>query len=578
MGFTAPIYESPRAKEKPPYQQFPGGSAQTLRSEMTRLRNSPSMQAMSIDSAGSEREKQSGWLDWIERVGNRLPHPMSLFIIGAVAVLVLSQIADWGNWSAEKTVLQEDPGGTTAKVVVEVTARGLLMGDGAFWTIDSLVKNFTGFAPLGVVLVGMLGIGVAERSGAIGALLKVGMLITPARLLTPAMIFIGILSSMGLDAGYVVLPPIAAALYKSVGRSPLVGLAAAFVGVSAGFSANLFITGLDPMLAELSSEGAQILDSGRSVAATANLWFMITSTIVLTLVGWGVTAWIVEPRYSSSVLTGGSSTLTEEDLRARTITPEERRGLKAAGVVLSLFLIVLLSLILPEGAPLSGKALAPYNDFDRWVKAIVPLLLFCFLLPGIAYGIAARNIRNDHDVAKMMGKTMADMGPYIVLAFFAAQFVAFFKESNLGEMMALSGGKLLATASLPSWLLIVGFIVLVMFANLFIGSASAKYGFLGPVFVPMFMQGASISPELTQAAYRVGDSCSNIITPLNPYMVIILVFMQKYMPKGGIGTLIALMLPYALVFAVVWTALLVLWMMTGIDLGPQGPLEYNANL
>ena len=322
MGFTAPIYESPRAKEKPPYQQFPGGSAQTLRSEMTRLRNSPSMQAMSIDSAGSEREKQSGWLDWIERVGNRLPHPMSLFIIGAVAVLVLSQIADWGNWSAEKTVLQEDPGGTTAKVVVEVTARGLLMGDGAFWTIDSLVKNFTGFAPLGVVLVGMLGIGVAERSGAIGALLKVGMLITPARLLTPAMIFIGILSSMGLDAGYVVLPPIAAALYKSVGRSPLVGLAAAFVGVSAGFSANLFITGLDPMLAELSSEGAQILDSGRNVAATANLWFMITSTIVLTLVGWGVTAWIVEPRYSSSVLTGGSSTLTEEDLRARTITPD----------------------------------------------------------------------------------------------------------------------------------------------------------------------------------------------------------------------------------------------------------------
>ena len=176
-----------------------------------------------------------------------------------------------------------------------------------------------------------------------------------------------------------------------------------------------------------------------------------------------------------------------------------------------------------------------------------------------------------------MGKTMADMGPYIVLAFFAAQFVAFFKESNLGEMMALSGGKLLAAASLPSWLLIVGFIVLVMFANLFIGSASAKYGFFGPVFVPMFMQGANISPELTQAAYRVGDSCSNIITPLNPYMVIILVFMQKYMPKGGIGTLIALMLPYALVFAVVWTTLLVLWMMTGVDLGPQGPLEYKVN-
>ena len=215
---------------------------------MTRKPYSPSMPGMSTDSAIPSAEKRSGWLDWIERVGNRLPHPMSMFIIGAIAVLVLSQIADFGNWSAEKTVLQEHPGGTTTKEVVEVTAKGLLVGDGAFWTIDNLVKNFTGFAPLGVVLVGMLGIGVAERSGAIGALLKVGMLITPARLLTPAMIFIGILSSMGLDAGYVVLPPIAAALYKSVGRSPLVGLAAAFVGVSAGFSANLFITGLDPML------------------------------------------------------------------------------------------------------------------------------------------------------------------------------------------------------------------------------------------------------------------------------------------------------------------------------------------
>ena len=545
---------------------------------MTRKPYSPSMPGMSTDSAIPSAEKRSGWLDWIERVGNRLPHPMSMFIIGAIAVLVLSQIADFGNWSAEKTVLQEHPGGTTTKEVVEVTAKGLLVGDGAFWTIDNLVKNFTGFAPLGVVLVGMLGIGVAERSGAIGALLKVGMLITPARLLTPAMIFIGILSSMGLDAGYVVLPPIAAALYKSVGRSPLVGLAAAFVGVSAGFSANLFITGLDPMLAELSSEGAQILDSGRSVPATANWWFMIVSTILLTLVGWGVTAWIVEPRYAnSSAEMGGPSALTEEDLQARSITPEEKRGLKAAGVVLGIFLVLLFRLVLPEGAPLSGKAHAPYDDFDRWVKAIVPLLFFCFLLPGVAYGIAAGRIRNDHDVAKMMGKTMADMGPYIVLAFFAAQFVAFFKESNLGEMMALSGGKLLAAASLPSWLLIVGFIVLVMFANLFIGSASAKYGFFGPVFVPMFMQGANISPELTQAAYRVGDSCSNIITPLNPYMVIILVFMQKYMPKGGIGTLIALMLPYALVFAVVWIALLVLWMITGIDLGPQGPLEYKVN-
>ncbi|MFP6897825.1 MAG: AbgT family transporter [Roseibacillus sp.] len=251
---------------------------------------------MSVDPVAAETPKKSGWLDRIERLGNRLPHPMTLFIAGAILVLVLSQIADSANWSVDKTVMAPNAEGVEVKTVVPVTAKGLLAGDGAYWALDYLVKNFTGFAPLGVVLVGMLGIGVAERSGAIGAMLKVGMLITPQALLTPAMIFLGVMSSMALDAGYVVLPPIAAALYKSVGRSPLVGIAAVFVGVSAGFSANLSITGLDPLLAGFTSEGAQILNPDYEVAATANWWFMILSTVVLTFVGWAVTSWFVEPR------------------------------------------------------------------------------------------------------------------------------------------------------------------------------------------------------------------------------------------------------------------------------------------
>jgi len=504
---------------------------------------------------------------------------MTLFVIGALLVLALSQIAASSGWSADKKVMQPNAEGVEVETVIQVKANGLLAGDGAYWAIDNLVKNFTGFAPLGVVLVGMLGIGVAERAGAIGALLKVGMMITPQSLLTPAMIFLGIMSSMALDAGYVVLPPIAAALYKSVGRSPLVGIATVFVGVSAGFSANLFITGLDPLLAGFTAEGARILDDSYQVAATCNWWFMIGSTLVLTFVGWAVTAWMVEPRYARNLPEmGGPSPVTAEDLAAQKITAEERSGLIVAGVVFAVFLALILAMVNPGGIlpyepPLSGKA----GPFPRWVHAIVPLLFFCFLLPGIAYGIASRTIKSDHDVAKMMGKTMADMGPYIVLAFFAAQFVAFFKESNLGEMLALAGGSALAAAELPPWLLVVAFILLVMVANLFIGSASAKYAFFAPVFVPMFMAGGKISPELTQAAYRVGDSCSNIITPLNPYVVIILVFMQKYMPKGGIGTLVALMLPYALVFGVIWTALLLLWMASGAELGPNGPLWYGVS-
>ena len=523
----------------------------------------------------SEKPRGSAWLDWVERAGNRLPHPMTLFLIGAVAVLVISQVAASLGWSVERTVTETvmvDGAEQSVETTVEVTARGLLSGDDAYWAIDNIVLNFTEFAPLGVVLVGMLGIGVAERAGAIGALLKVCMLITPQMLLTPAMIFLGVLSSMALDAGYVVLPPIAAALYKSVGRSPLAGLAAVFVGVSAGFSANLLVTGLDPLLAGFTTEGAQILDKNYEVAATCNWWFMIVSTFTLTLTGWAVTAWFVEPRYSRAAPEdGGPVAVTEEDLAARKLMKEEVRGLCAGGITLFVVLLIIALLVLPVAGPLHGDD----GPFPRWVKAIVPLLFFLFLLPGLAYGIAAGSISKDKDVADMMGKTMSDMGPYIVLAFFAAQFVAFFKQSNLGEMMALAGGGWLAQMDMPPWLLLSAFILLVMVANMFIGSASAKYAFFAPVFVPMFMAGGGLSPELTQAAYRVGDSCSNIITPLNPYVVIILVFMQKYVPKGGIGTLVALMLPYAVVFAVVWTLLLLGWMATGMDLGPQGPLWYS---
>ena len=521
----------------------------------------------------------SGWLDIVERLGNRLPHPMTLFVIGALVVLGLSQLAASSGWMVEKKVMEEGPDGSLQATTVVVKAKGLLSGDDAYWTIENIVNNFTAFAPLGVVLVGMLGIGIAERAGAINAFLKVCMLITPRTLLTPAMVLIGILSSVALDAGYVVMPPIAAALYRSVGRSPLAGLAAVFAGVAAGFSANLVITGLDPLLAKFTQEGAQILDGGYEVAPTCNLWFMMVSTTLLTLVGWAVTAWLVEPRYANKPADqGGPSPLTADDLAAQAITPAEKRGLLAGGITALFFGLVLWLMISPPVAlgytgPLEGED--PKSSFPRWVEAIVPLLFFAFLVPGLVYGVAAGSIRSDKDVASMMGKTMADMAPYIVLAFFAAQFVAFFRQSNLGEMLALSGGRVLAEANMPAWLLMVAFILLVIAANLFIGSASAKYAFFAPVFVPMFMAGGNISPELTQAAYRVGDSCSNIITPLNPYMVIILVFMQKLMPKGGIGTLVALMLPYAIVFTVIWTGLLLAWMATGAELGPEGPLQYT---
>jgi aminobenzoyl-glutamate transport protein len=514
-----------------------------------------------------------GWLDRIERIGNALPDPTTLFLLGTVLVVVLSQLAAELDWTVEKSVAGPsletgEPGGAVTRVPVR--AVGLLSADGIYWLLRSMVANFVNFPPLGVVLVGMLGIGLAEKTGFVGALLKGVLLAVPARLLTPTIFFVGVMSSMGLDAGYVVLPPVAAALYSAVGRSPLVGLAAVFAGVSAGFSANLFLTSLDPLLAGLSTESAHLIDSDYAVAATANLYFMIASTGLLTLVGWAVTAWWVEPRFDTKPPEqGGPVPVSAEELAAQELTPPERRGLRLAGAAALLTVSVFVAATWIPGAPLSGMD----GRFPRWVSVIVPLIFLAFLVPGLVYGFATGALRSDKDVARLLGETMAGMGPYIVLAFFAAQFIACFAHSQLGEMLALAGGELLARARLPDPALMVGFIGVVMIANLFIGSMSAKYAFFAPVFVPMFML-VGISPELTQAAYRVGDSVTNVITPLNPYVVILLVFMQRYVPQAGVGTLVALMLPYTLVFAAVWTLMLVGWMGVGLALGPAGPLGY----
>ncbi len=504
-------------------------------------------------------------LAWIERAGNRLPHPATLFLYCALSVMFLSQLAEFAGWQITKTVTGVDG----VKRQVDVAAVGLMDSDGLWWVLSNMVDSFMSFPPLGLVLVAMIGIGIAERSGLVAAVMHVAAARTPERFLTPMVFFLGIMSSLTLDAGYVVLPPLAAALYMATGRSPVVGIAVSFAAVAAGFSANLFITALDPLLAGFSQAGAQLLDEAYVVSATANWWFMIVSTVLLTFVGWWVTARFVEPRLS--IAAGGNaqskSTNTETDG-----AENMRRGLKVALVAVVIALALIVALIIVPGAPLHGTG----KRFDRWIEAIVPLILLLFAVPGLAYGFAARTLKSEKDVARLMSETMASLGPYIVLAFFAAQFIAFFKQSNLGEMLAIVGGQWLAQAEFAPWLLIAAFVIVVMTGNLFIGSASAKFAFFAPVFVPMFMQ-VGISPELTQAAYRIGDSVTNVITPLNPYMVIVLAFLQRYIPHAGIGTLAALMLPYVIVFAVVWISLLLLWMATGIPLGPAGPLWYPVN-
>jgi len=499
------------------------------------------------------------WLDRLERAGNRLPDPATLFLAGTLVVMGLSHLAVTLGWSVEKTVRQGEA--LTRELVTPVS---LLDSDGLWWAISGLVDNFVRFPPLGLVLVGLLGIGLAERSGLLPALLRRAIGAAPAPLLVPATVFVGILSSLALDAGYLVLPPLAAGLFLAAGRSPLTGIAAATAGVTAGFSANLVITGLDPLLAGLTTAGARVLDADYEVAITANWWFMIASTLVLTAAGAWVTRRLVEPRLKGIAI-------AEVETAKAPDRGLEDRGLRAAGVAFVLVMALVLALALIPGAPLHGTG----GRFPRWMEALVPLLLLIFLSLGLAYGIAARTIRSDHDAVAMMTETLRGMAPYLVLAFFAAQFIAFFSHSRLGEMLAVTGGDWLAGLGVAPAGLMIAFVALVMLANLLVGSASAKYALFAPVFVPMFMQ-AGISPELTQAAYRVGDSVTNGITPFNPYLIIILAFVRRYRPDAGLGTLLALMLPYTLVFALVWGLLLGVWVTAGWELGPGGGLTYPA--
>ncbi|MEM9559935.1 MAG: AbgT family transporter [Planctomycetota bacterium] len=480
----------------------------------------------------------------------------------------------WAVFQKRPVEVTDPDTGETA-LVLEPTggvmfAQSLITSNGWYWLLASMEANFLGFAPLGVVLLGMLGIGPMEKVGLIGALLKSALARVPNQLLTPAMVFLGIMSSVGSDAGYVVLPPLAAAAYAACGRSPLAGIAAVFAGVSAGFNANLLITSLEPLISNLSQDGAQNVDPARMVAATSSYYFMAVSTFVLTAVGWMTTAVFVEKRLTKkSPLDGGPDpALHDTSGDGALLKPEEKKGLLWAGVVFALGFAITVALVFIPNSPLAGDD----GPFPKWVAVIVPIMFVLTILPAMAYGVATGVITSTKDAAKTMIESMSAMAPIIVLAFFAGQFVAAFDESGLGRMLAFSGGEWLFERDLEPGLLIVAFILLTMVFNLFVGSMSAKYALFAPIFVPMFML-IGLRPEMTQVAYRIGDSTTNIITPLNAYLVIVLMYVQKYAPKAGIGTLIAMMLPYTFAFSIAWIIMILAWNASGLPLGPGDPVE-----
>ncbi|PMB04422.1 aminobenzoyl-glutamate transporter [Fischerella thermalis CCMEE 5273] len=495
-------------------------------------------------------------LDFIERIGNALPHPITLFAALALLVILASGVLSAMDLQVENPA---EPGEM-------VTVKNLMSGEGIAYIFTSMVDNFINFAPLGVVLATMIGIGLAERSGLISALLRGFVTSVPKRLITLGLVFAGIMSSVASDAGYVVLPPLGAVIFAAMGRHPLAGLAAAFAGVSAGFSANLFLSATDPMLGALTQQAAATIDPAyaETINFAMNYYFIAVSVILLTIVGALVTEKIVEPRLGTYK---GEVTDTIEKLK-----PEEMKGLIGAGVSLLITSGLIALLILPEWGPMRGEGESPIIN-SPFMSSLAVIILVLFFIPGLVYGMMTQTIRSDKDVADQLSDTMASMGMFIVLAFTAGQFVAYFNETNMGLILAVNGAQFLESIQLTGIPLVLAFILVTGFINLFIGSASAKWAVMAPVFVPIMMQ-LGYSPELTQMAYRIADSTTNIITPLMPYFAIIIAFAQKYDKRVGIGTLISTMVPYSILFTVAWTLLLIVWMLLGIDLGPGSPIEF----
>lgn len=530
------------------------------------------------ESATKKRSLMDRFLTIVERGGNALPHPATLFALLALGVVVLSWVASMAGLSVAHP--------STGELVSPVN---LMSIEGLHRMLTGAVTNFTGFAPLGVVLVALIGIGVAEHSGLIGASLRMLVLAAPKFLLTPVLVFAGVMSNMASEIGYVLLVPLGALIFMSAGRHPILGMAAVFAGVSGGYSANLLIGTIDPLLSGLSQEAARIVDPNYTVSPLANWYFMIASTPVITLLGWFVTEKIVAPRFSDAHVP--SLTLAEgaqpEDQR---LSPAERRGMMYAVATVLAFTVLVVwggypaqgvsldlfgwAIQLPQ-VPGSGFLLDERQDILRspLLSGVVVIIFLYGVLAGIAFGIGAGTIKSDNDVIKGMAASMATLGGYLVLVFFAAQFVAFFNWTQLGLIFAVEGADFLKALGLPTIPLFICFILLTAVVNLFMGSASAKWALMAPVFIPMFML-LGYSPEMTQVAYRVGDSVTNIISPMMSYFALIIAFFQRYEPKAGIGTLVATMLPYSIVFLLGWSVMFGVWIWLELPIGPDSPLTY----
>lgn len=553
-------------------------------------------------SAKTQEKKKMGFMDRIEKLGNKLPHPVLMFIYIGIFVLVLSavlgslgvvahtELGDFpiNNLLGQKPieVLKVGPTGTQ---VAEVYSNGLS------YVVGTAIANFMNMYAIGTILIIMLAIGLMEQSGYLSMAMKSIVQATPMKLVTPVVIFLGVMSNMASDAGYVVLIPLAALMYYTLGRHPLAGLAAGFAGVSGGFSANLFVSSTDALLLPFTQAAAETGDAmaktqlAGTLSVTSNWFFMIASTFVIIILGTIVVDKFVEPRL-------GSYNKKDAEIEAdHEITQQEKNAYKFTNKIMLIVVALIVVAALPidknnvipvvgdlsttvalvslvDGAMASSAADGFLNSIFFKGDMVIMLMFVIFAASGLLYGFKSGKFKKAADIVPAMCKAMADMAPIIVILFFVAQFINYFNDSHLGVLVASLGAtlvKLIPEGSMfMSMVLMVAFIFLTAFVNLFMGGASSKWGLLAPIFVPMLMV-AGFSPAGVQLMYRIGDSATNVISPLMNYLGVIVVFGQKYKKDFGVGNLMSMMMPISIAFLIGWTIVAVLWALAGIPIGPS---------
>lgn len=508
---------------------------------------------------GHGAHRKSGFerfLDVIERVGNKVPHPVVIFVLLIGLVILLSHLFYMLGASATYQSIDPDTGEIEQ---ITTSAQSLLTADGFRFMFEGVVENFMSFTAVGVIIVAMLGVGVAEESGLIRALIHKLVNVAPAAAMTYILVFIGILSSIAADAGYLVLIPLAAAAFLSLGRHPLAGLAASFAGVAAVFTVNILIKPLDGILTGITNDAIHLINPSLSIDLTANFWFSVASVLLLGIAVSLITEKIVEPRL-------GAYNSAETVIERSQMTPEESRGLRFTGYAMLAVLAVFMALSLPSGAPLRNPDTGALVGDSPFMNGLIVFIMILFLAAGWAYGAGAGTIKNTVDVVNAMEKAIRGLAGLLFLLFVISQFLAFFNYSNMATLAAVNLGDMLEDAGLGPLTLLIGFVVVVALLDLIMTGAIPKWAIFAPVFVPLLMR-LNVDPEAVLAAYRVGDGPFNAVSPLNAYFALIVTFAQKYDPKAGVGTVIALMLPYVIVVFILWIVLLAAWHLLGIPWG-----------